>query len=266
MITVVCRCHVPAVPTRSHFRNRDPQRYHKRLSGGTLALPINPLRYTFFYSICGNLGIKGRATVDPAPALYSGGGRYRARYCKLVEALEHVSLGGISLEVYDCLRSRLTVRSFKADPVPDAVVTKIVQAAWWAPSSRNQQPWHFIVIRDAGTLKRMGEIATSGRFIAGAPMAIAIVMDGADRPELDAGRALQQMELMAWAEGLGTCFVGLRVAEQNRQIKELLRIPAEMDLITVMPFGYRDDHMKGTRRCRKPISEIVHSERFGEEY
>ena len=129
------------------------------------------------------------------------------------------------MEVYECVRSRVTVRSIKPDPVPDAVVRKLLRAGRWAPSSRNRQPWHFIVVSDAQMLKRLGEIATSGRFIADAPLAIAIVVDDADRPELDAGRALQQMELVAWDEGLGTCFVGLRVEEQNWQIKELLGMP-----------------------------------------
>ena len=167
------------------------------------------------------------------------------------------------MDIFDCLRSRRTVRSFKPDAVPDSVVNRILQAGRWAPSSRNLQPWHFIVIREPETLKTIGRIATSGAFVADAPLAIAIVMDNADRTELDSGRALQQMELAAWAEGLGTCFVGLRVEEQNRQVKELLRIPAEMELITVLPFGYRADDFRGRGVPRKPLSEIAHFETFG---
>ena len=90
------------------------------------------------------------------------------------------------MEVYDCLRSRLTIRSSKPDPVPDEMVTRILQAGRWAPSSRNLQPWHFIVIRDREALQEIGRIATSGSFVAQAPLAIAIVMEDADRPELDA--------------------------------------------------------------------------------
>ena len=93
------------------------------------------------------------------------------------------------------------------------MVTRILHSARSAPSSRNHQPWHLIVIRDREMLRKIGGVATSGPFVAEAPMAIAIAMEKADRPDLDAGRALQQMELVAWSEGLGTCFVGLRVAE-----------------------------------------------------
>lgn len=172
------------------------------------------------------------------------------------------------MDVHEAVRTRLTVRQFKPDPVPDEVVHKILEAARLAPSSQNLQPWHFIVIRNRETLQRLGQIASSGRFVSDAPMAIAIAMDNADRPDLDAGRSLQQMELVAWEEGLGTCFVGLRVAEQNQQVKELLGIPDNLVLITLLPFGYRLDNVTGTRgvRSRKALSEIAHNERFGISY
>ena len=113
-------------------------------------------------------------------------------------------------------------------------------------------------------LARLGEIATSGRFLADAPLGIAILMEGADSPELDAGRALQQMEMVAWEEGLGTCFVGLPTAEQQRGVKDLLGIPDSTHLITVLPFGYRARTPRGKRR--RPLSEIAHDGKYGVPY
>ncbi|MFQ5873197.1 MAG: nitroreductase family protein [Dehalococcoidia bacterium] len=166
------------------------------------------------------------------------------------------------MDVYDCVRSRLTVRKFNPNPVPETAVNKILEAARWAPSSRNLQPWHFIVIRDPETLTRIGGLASTGSFVARAPLAIAIVMVDADSPELDAGRALQQMELVAWSEGLGTCFVSLQNAEETHKVKELLGIPADAELITVMPFGYRTEEIEARGKRRKPLSAMVHKERF----
>jgi nitroreductase len=170
------------------------------------------------------------------------------------------------MDVHNCIRTRRTVRAFKPDPVADEIVHKILQAGRWAPSSSNTQPWHFVVIRDRDTIAAIGKMATQGPFIGQAPLAIAIVMENARRPQLDAGRAIQQMELIAWAEGLGTCFVGLRAEAQQQSIKKLLDIPEAMELITVLPFGYRPEDRRTTGTPRKPMAEIAHSEKFGTPY
>jgi len=170
------------------------------------------------------------------------------------------------MDVFECIRTRRTVREFKPDPVPDEIVHKILQAGRWTPSSSNTQPWHFVVVSNRETIATIGKIATQGSFIGRAPLAIAIVMENARRPQLDAGRAIQQMELMAWSAGLGTCFVGLRAAEQQQSIKELLGIPEAMELITVLPFGYRLEGPRAPGTPRKPMAEIAHSEKFGTAY
>ena len=170
------------------------------------------------------------------------------------------------MDTYECIRTRRTIREFKPDPVPDEIVYKLLQAARWAPSSSNTQPWHFVVVQARETIAELGRIATQGSFIEQAPLVIAVVMENARRPQLDAGRALQQMELMAWSEGLGTCFVGLRAQEQQDAIKDLLGIPREMDLITVLPFGYRPEGRRATGAPRKPMAEIAHRETFGTAY
>ena len=169
------------------------------------------------------------------------------------------------MEVYQCIRSRLTVREFKPDPVPARVISQMLRAARWAPSARNRQPWQFIVIQDRNTLAAIGSIASSGGYIAKAPLAIAVVMGSVNRAELDAGRALQQMELAAWSEGVGGCFVGLG-GEENRKVKELLGIPGDLQLMTVMPFGYPTEAAAGGGKRRKPLSELAHRERFGQKY
>ncbi len=166
------------------------------------------------------------------------------------------------MNVYECLKTRRTVREFKPDPVSDESLAKVLSAARWSPSSRNQQPWRFVIVRDRAALAKLGETASSGGFLARAPLAIAIVMEDADQPQMDAGRALQQMELIAWSEGMGTCFVTL-TDDQRESIAELLGIPRGLELITVLPFGYRRDDFRSRGVARKPMSELVHVERYG---
>ena len=60
------------------------------------------------------------------------------------------------MDVFQCIRTRRTVREFTDDPVPDLVIHRILQAARWAPSSSNTQPWHFIVVREKATIEKVG--------------------------------------------------------------------------------------------------------------
>ena len=167
------------------------------------------------------------------------------------------------MEVFECIRRRRTIREYKKDPIPEDVLEKILQAGRWSPSSSNSQPWHFIVVKDPNTLSELGRIATQGPFISDAALAIVIVMENAPRPQLDAGRAIQQMELVAWSEGLGTCFVGVRIEEQQIEVKELLNIPSDLELITIMPYGYRSTSVDRVGTPRKDLAEMVHREKFG---
>ncbi len=169
------------------------------------------------------------------------------------------------MEVYNCIRTRISVRNFKPDAVPSSVVTKMLRAARWAPSARNRQPWHFIVVKDREMLAEIGNTASSGSFIGNAPLAVAVAMENANRPELDAGRALQQMELAAWSEGVGGCFAGVR-GDENKKVKELLGIPEDIELIAVIAFGYPTDEALGQGKRRKPLSQIAHNERFGQAF
>ena len=172
------------------------------------------------------------------------------------------------MEVYDAIKSRLTIREFKPNCVPKEIIKDILFAGLWSPSSRNRQPWHFIVIDDKSILTTISGFSNYGRFLSGAPIAIAITMDNslADRPDLDAGSALQQIELLAWSKGLGTCFVSFHEKSDNEQAKSILKIPSNLELITIMPFGYRLDKVKGIKRNRKTLYEISHLNAFGKSY
>jgi nitroreductase len=74
-------------------------------------------------------------------------------------------------DTFDVIRTILAVRSFQDRPIPDEIVHQIVEAGHLTASSMNGQPWHFIVVRDKDTLRKLGEIAHTGRYIPQAPMA-----------------------------------------------------------------------------------------------
>ena len=159
----------------------------------------------------------------------------------------------------------MAVRDFKPDLVPNVLVNRILESGRLAPSSDNFQPWQFIVIKNKSVLESAVRIGGIRSFVATAPMAIGIAMENYDRPLLDAGRALQQMQLTAWSDGVGSCFVGIP-PNNISDLKKFLHIPDELELISIMPFGFPREGNKGGRKRRKQLSEMTHSDIFGSPY
>lgn len=165
------------------------------------------------------------------------------------------------METLECLRSRVAVRAFRPDPIPNAVLRRVLEAGRWAPSSKNSQPWHFIVIQDRDRLRTLSRLTATGPFLAEAPLAIAVATIGAKMPLVDATRAIERMVLAAWDQGIGCCWIGNYDADG---VKRLLGLPEEAVFITALPFGYPASRaIRGKQR--RPLREIVHWERYGED-
>ena len=164
------------------------------------------------------------------------------------------------MDTLACIRTRREIRDYLDKPIPQECVDQILQAGRLAPSSKNSQPWHFIVIRDKATLQKISDLTPTGKHIVQAPLAIAILMDGAKLPEIDGARATQNMVLAAWSMGIGSCWV-TNFYEDG--VKDLLGVPQRMKLVTVMPFGYLKEPKTTRKKIRKPLNEIVHYEKFG---
>lgn len=93
------------------------------------------------------------------------------------------------IDVFEAVRTLLAVRSYRDTPIPDAVVRRIVEAGRLTGSGMNWHPWHFILVRDRNTLRRLGELASSGPYVAEAPLAIVVAVDKTRFPVSDASRA-----------------------------------------------------------------------------
>ena len=84
------------------------------------------------------------------------------------------------MNVLEAIRNRCVVRQFKPDIIPDDVLFKILEAARWAPSPFNTQPWEFIIIKDKETLKSISKFARYSGYLESVPMAIAVVVPHID--------------------------------------------------------------------------------------
>ncbi len=163
-------------------------------------------------------------------------------------------------DVFDAIRTLLAVRSYQGTPVPDTLVRRIIEAGRLTGSGMNGQPWHFIVIRDAETLRRLGALASSGPYVAQAPLAIVVATDKSRFAVSDASRAIQSMLLTAWADGVASNWVGFGGLEK---VKAVLDIPAGLDVLAILPFGYPARAVGRGKKQRKPLREVAHLERYG---
>ena len=167
------------------------------------------------------------------------------------------------MDVFDAIRTLLAVRGYQNKPIPEEVVRRIVEAGRLTGSGMNRQPWTFIVVRERETLRRLGALASSGSYVAQAPLAVVVATDKTRFAVSDASRAIQSMLLAAWADGVGSNWVGFAGMDQ---LKPVLGIPEELDVIGIVPFGYPAQPTGRGKKTRKPLREIAHRERYGEPF
>jgi nitroreductase len=165
------------------------------------------------------------------------------------------------MKVFEAIRTLLAVRSYQDKPIADAAVRRILEAGRMSGSASNRQPWQFIVVQNRGTVRKIAAVARTGPYVAQAPLVIVVAIDRSIRFAVsDASRAIQCMFLAAWADGVGSNWVGFGELEG---VKELLNVPADLDVLAVLPFGYPVAALGHGRKKRKSLAEIAHRERFG---
>jgi nitroreductase len=170
------------------------------------------------------------------------------------------------MEVFDAVRTALAVRRFQDRPVPPEVVRQIVDAARLTGSSRNLQPWHFIVIDQPDMLRQIGSLAKSGPYIAQAPLAVVVLLERTEFAVSDASRAIQSMVLTAWAAGVGSNWVGFLGFGGLDDTRPLLGIPDSYDILAILPFGYPVDAIGQGKKERKPQNEVISHGHFGQPF
>jgi nitroreductase len=173
-------------------------------------------------------------------------------------------------DLIEFLRSLRTVRRFTDQPVPQEAIDDLLNVLRWSGSAKNVQPWEFIVVRDKETLRQLGALPGYVTHLAHAPLAIVLVMNGdpnaVQQETFDEGILSQRAQLAAQAHGLGSS-IGWFHGEGRTKAKEILGIPQERLVRTALSIGYEDTGAEGSRfhpeQARKPLSELVHYERWG---
>jgi len=163
--------------------------------------------------------------------------------------------------VFEAVRTVLAVREYDDKDVPQAVVDRIMEAAHLSASSRNLQPWHFVVVRDRENLRQLGALVPTGRYVALAPLAVVVAYEKASVFGVsDASRAIQSMILTAWGDGVGSNWTGFGGLVG---VREKVGLPETYDVLAVIPFGYPKRRLGRGRKKRKPLDGVASAERFG---
>ncbi|MBY8985559.1 MAG: nitroreductase family protein [Candidatus Lokiarchaeota archaeon] len=154
------------------------------------------------------------------------------------------------------LKERRSIRSYDSREIEDKILTQIFEATRFCMSARNIQPWTFYVLRNNDLIKKIAKECTTGPFIAGAPVLVAIVGNMEISPNWylhDTCFASLQLALAAWSFGIGTCWIG-RINREN--VKKILNLKESDYLLTVLPLGYPKDKIPNPLP-RKSLEEIV---------
>jgi nitroreductase len=156
----------------------------------------------------------------------------------------------------DLIRTKRAVREFTDQHVPEGIVLEILEAGRLAQSSQNDQPWHFILIRDRETLRQLSKCGKYAGHLAGADFAIALVIEPGH--DFDMGQAAAYLQLAAWDRGVASCIASMWELERA---KAILNIPADQQFDTAISFGY-PARRPGKIRDRRPLEHVVCLEKW----
>jgi len=171
------------------------------------------------------------------------------------------------MKFIELAEKRCSIRGYRSDPVPEELLNEVLQAGNLAPTAKNLQPFHFIVVRDPEKLDALAA-AYSRSFLREAPVIIVICTepgmgwrrdnyDGKNYCEVDAAIAIDHMTLAAADLGLGTCWIG---AYDPEKVAAVMNLPDNIGTIALLPLGYPND--SGREKSRKLLSELVRYEQW----
>ena len=167
------------------------------------------------------------------------------------------------METWDAIRARRNVREFDERPLPGEDLERILEAGRRAPSSRNWQPWDFVLVTEREQLKQLAKVWRGAGHVATSAATIALVLPHTsdagerDRAQYDLGQATMAMLIAAADLGIGSGHAA--VADQD-QARRVLGLPDDRYAAYLIDLGYPADRPLSPIRepNRRPLTEVVH--------
>ncbi|MBW2485199.1 MAG: nitroreductase family protein [Deltaproteobacteria bacterium] len=178
-------------------------------------------------------------------------------------------------DLMNTIQQRRSIRRFQERDLPDDILTKLLEAARWAPSWANTQCWNFVVVRDNETKRKIQETVSprnpSSKAIVNAPVLLVVCgqlkksgyyndqypTKFGDWFMYDLGLATQNLCLAAHDSGLGTVIVGLF---EHDKVGEIIKLPPEHEVLVLIPVGYPDHDPSPPKR--RELDEFVFNDSF----
>jgi len=165
------------------------------------------------------------------------------------------------MDAFECVATKLDVREFDRKSVPRDVKRRILEAARMAGTGMNTQHWRFILVQERESLKRLAADSTTGAWVGDADFAVIVLTNPKYGFHLiDAGRAVQNMEIAAWNDDVVSC---LYTGVKEHSLRRDFGIPNELHPSVVVGFGYPRRKLTGRRKNRKPLEEVAFLEKYG---
>lgn len=169
------------------------------------------------------------------------------------------------MELSDTIQQRYSCRAYQDKPIDKNTLTQILESARLAPSAKNIQDWRFVVVTDSTTKQQLAKAAAEQMFIADASAIIVacsssehVMRCGHRIGPIDVAIALEHIALSATSMGLASCWIG---AFYPDQVRKVIAIPEDIQIIELMPIGYPADQPRAKKR--EPLENIVCYEAWG---
>ena len=173
------------------------------------------------------------------------------------------------MDLAGAIKSRRSIRTYKKQEISQDIVDQLIDVARLSPSAGNAQSWAFVIVREQENKQALSKAALNQRSIVEASVVFVVCADENRAEESygsrgkmlyclqDTAAATQNILLTACSLGLGTCWIG---AFKEDEVRRIIKAPKEMRPVVIIPVGYPNESPRA--RTRRPISEIVHQEKF----
>ncbi|WP_028845001.1 nitroreductase family protein [Thermodesulfovibrio thiophilus] len=167
-------------------------------------------------------------------------------------------------DILEIIKTRRSIRKFKQESPPEDLIKKCIEAALYAPSSMNSQPWYFVIVKDRTKIKEIAKVQKFTKFLENAPYIIVALADEKRSKHWleDMGCSLMALLLEAHSLGLGACWGAVYNPDnkdRENYIRQIIDIPENLRIISCIGIGYPDEipHPKKVKTLEEAIIKII---------